>query len=164
MLKTLISHLHAIAAILLALLGMLLVGDALYSVGMALWRRQDLIAAALDGIGAIVVGIAVVDVAGYLLDEEVDRERELRSSREARASLTKFLTIVTIAITLEALVAVFKSARDAIPDLIYPAALFSSAVLAVVGLGAHQWLSRASERLVPPDDRRAEMDAEKSPD
>jgi hypothetical protein len=93
----------------------------------------------------VVIGIAVFDVAKFLIEEEVLRSRELRSSREARQSLTKFMTIIVIATSLEGLVLVFEVDSERIERMLYPVILLGISVVALVGLGIFQWLSRASE-------------------
>ena len=73
---------------------------------------------------------------------------------EARRSLTKFITIIVIAASLEALVMVFETSRTDVTKSIYPAALFAAAMFALVRSGLFQWLS---SRIAPPPDggRRA---------
>ena len=92
--------------------------------------------AVLDVLGYIIVAIAVFDVAKYLFEDEVRRGEEKRSAAEARRSLTKFLSTIVIALFLEALVVVFKTARTDVAQLVYPTMLLVAAVLVLVGLGA----------------------------
>ncbi len=100
----------------------------------------------LDSVGLMIIGFAVVETAKFFFEEEILRKRELRSALESRSSLTKFITIIVIAASLEALVMVFRTSQEDISLTIYPAALFAAATLALVGLGAYQWLS---SRIVP---------------
>jgi len=58
-----------------------------------------------------VVAMAVFDVSRFLLEEEVFRNRELGSPTEARVTLTKFFVIISIAVSLEALVFIFDAAK-----------------------------------------------------
>ena len=88
------------------------------------------------------------------------RQRELRSAVEARRSLTKFITIVVIAASLEALVMIFEASRTELERSVYPAILFGVAMFALVALGAFQWLS--SRIAVPPEE--AEEEGEESLD
>lgn len=101
----------------------------------------DAVGAILDGIGLLIIGFAVVETAKVIAEEEIIRDRELRSPRESRRSLTKFVTILVIAASLEALVMVFKTNREGIELAIYPAALFIAAMFALIALGLYQWLS-----------------------
>lgn len=95
----------------------------------------------LDGIGLAIIGFAVIETAKFVAEEEILRDKELRSAVESRRSLTKFITIIVIAATLEALVMIFKASRANIEEAVYPAILFMAAMIALVSLGSYQWLS-----------------------
>jgi hypothetical protein len=100
----------------------------------------------MNGVGLLIVSLAIIDVAKFVVEENVVRERELRSAGEARRSLTKFMTIIIIALSLEAVVGIFEAGREKnFEQLLYPAAVMVVAVLALVGLGAFQFLSRLSQ-------------------
>ena len=105
---------------------------------------------------AFIVAIAVFDVAKYIFEDEVRRGSERRSASEARRSLTKFLSTIVIALFLEALVVVFKTAREDVALLVYPTALLIAAVLVLVGLGAFQRFSASVEEKVGDDDEAEE--------
>lgn len=103
--------------------------------------------AALDAIGLLIIGFAVVETAKFIAEEEIFRDRELRSSMESRRSITKFTTIIVIAMSLEALVMVFKTSSDDVTQAIYPALLFVAAMFALLALGVYQYLS---SRIIRP--------------
>ena len=114
----------------------------------------------LESVGLIIVSVAIFDVSKFLIEEEVLRDRELRSVREARRSLTKFMTIIIIAISLEALVIVFETTREHVQLLLYPSLLLLSAVLALVGLGFFQWLSSKADVMLPRESPTSEQEAQ----
>ena len=99
----------------------------------------------LDSIGLIVISLAVLDVSKYLMEEEVLRDRELRSALEARRTLTKFMVIICIAVSLEAVVYISMAGKEGVQNLVYPAILLLSAVAVMVGLGAYQKMSGTIE-------------------
>jgi hypothetical protein len=107
---------------------------------------QRLDFAMLDAIGYVVISIAVFDVAKYLIEEEVMREREMRRAGETGQSLTRFVATIIIATLLEAIVITFKTARDQVPQLIYPVLLVFAGVALMVGLGVFQRLIARVER------------------
>lgn len=116
----------------------------------------------MNSVGLVIVSIAILDLGKFVVEENVVRERELRSPVEALFSLTKFMTIIIIALSLEAVVAIFEAGREkAFSDLIYPAAVMVTAVTALVGLGAFQLLSRRAQHEaggrqdVEPADRKS---------
>lgn len=139
-------YLGIAVALLLIVIGVILF--SLWDVWRAFASGQQILKAMLEAIGLTVLALAVIDVSKYLLDEEVMRERELRATSEARAALTKFLTIVTIAISLEAVVLIFEATKSgAIETLVYPVLLLFAVVAIVAALGLYQWLSAKTERL-----------------
>ena len=65
-----------------------------------------------------------------------------KTPAKQRETLIKFLVIISIAVSLEALVFIFDAGKKDITNLIYPTFLLVAAVLVVVGLGAYQKLTR----------------------
>ena len=110
--------------------------------------------------------MAVFEVAKFLLEEELIRERELRSITDVRLSLTKFFTIIIIVLSLEGIVLVFEVKLDHIEQLIYPTALMGIAILALVGLGLFRWLTNpaaADANLHRAEERIAQSDSPSGP-
>lgn len=142
----------ATVAAILMLLAIVLAADALFQFVRAAWTGGAVGVAALVGIGYVVVAVAVYDVAKYLIEEEVVRAREMRVASEARRSLTRFISTITIAVFLEALVTVFRVSKENVPQLIYPAILLFVGILLVLGLGLYQRLSVMVEKEVGPKD------------
>jgi hypothetical protein len=141
------------ASIALMVLAVVMIGDAMLEFMKVLRTDRNFSIAALTGISYVVVAIAVFDVAKYFFEEEVIRARELRVASETRRSLTRFISIVAIAIFLEALLTVFNAIQDKISDLIYPTLLLIAAILMVIGLGVFQRLSAIVEQQVDQRDR-----------
>ena len=141
--------------ILYFVIALTLLGIALAVIGYSLldvWREirgaGDAVRALLDAVALTVLALAVIDVSKYLLDEEVIRSRELRAAGEARRTLTKFLTIISIAVSLEALVLIFGAAKgNTTGHVVYAGLLLFAVVALVVALGVYQWLSAKTEQL-----------------
>lgn len=131
---------YVVATIFLMVLAFMLMLMAIWEIVHS-FAAGNFVPAILSAISLLIIGFAVVETAKFIAEEEILRERELRSSTESRRSLTKFITIIVIAASLEALVMVFKANREAIHLAFYPAALFMSAMFALMALGAYQWLS-----------------------
>jgi hypothetical protein len=101
----------------------------------------------MNGVGLLIVSLAIADVAKFVVEENVTRDRELRAPAEALRSLTKFMTIIIIALSLEAVVGIFEAGREkSFNQMVYPALVMLAAVAALIGLGAFQFLSRRSQR------------------
>ena len=119
--------------------------NSIYNLGGTFFAPEgDIAAALLDGIGSVVVAIAVFDVAKYLIEEEVVRGREMRQASEARESLTKFLSTIVIAVFLEGLVIVFQT-KGEVEKMLYPTLLLFAGVALILALGAYQHLSATVE-------------------
>ena len=135
---------YAAAAFALASFAVALLAIAAYRLVAAASRDWNILHQTLECIGLVTIAIAVFEVGKFMVEEELIRERQLRSVLEARRSLTKFLTIVIITLSLEGLVLVFETKLEHVAELIYPTALLMVAVLAVVGLGVFQRLTSDS--------------------
>lgn len=132
---------YILASVILLLISLSMMGYGVWQVWDVMHHPDLLVEHLLDSVGLIVIAIAVFDVVKYLMEEEVLRNRELRSTREARRTLTKFLVIICVAVSLEALVFIFGAGRKEVQDLLYPTLLLAVAVLLMVGLGVYQRLS-----------------------
>lgn len=154
-----VKLLDIVVRVFLVVATLLLLGLAAYLVGFSAWellrsvRSPDPTDHILGAISLIVIAFAVMELSKFVAEEGIERQRELRSAREARRSLTKFITIIVIALSLEALVMAFKASRGDIRNAIYPAALFMTAVFALIGLGLYQYLSDKVEP-ARPEERR----------
>lgn len=126
---------YFLVSLSLMLISLCMMGVAAHDVWQAFNDQTRLVVALLDAVGFIVIAMAVFDVSKFLLEEEVLKHRELGSPQEARVTLTKFLVIISIAVSLEALVFIFDAARTDITLLVYPTFLLIAVVLLVVGLG-----------------------------
>lgn len=100
----------------------------------------------LNSVSAIIISAAVLDLGKFIVEEELVRGRDLRSTKEVRASLTKFMTIILIAMSLESLVMIFEvSTPDDFSDIVYPTLLMATTVFALIGIGMFQMLTRKAE-------------------
>jgi hypothetical protein len=77
----------------------------------------------------------------------------MRLASEARRSLTKFVSAITIAVFIEALVMVFREGNKDIAMVLYPAVILLLGILTILGLGLYQRLSADVEAEVEATDR-----------
>jgi tellurite resistance protein TehA-like permease len=151
----------AIAGALLAA-SVLLIGVAIWRTTTGFWTGDAALETMLDGIGLIIIAVAVADVGKFLFEEEVVSDRELRRPAEARGSLTKFMTIIIIALSLESLVLITKASRTNMSDIVYPGLLILLAILAMVGLGVFQKLSQNVTVSIPAEKDESDKAAAKT--
>ncbi|WP_209316474.1 general glycosylation pathway protein [Halomonas salinarum] len=133
---------YGLISLSLGVISLTMMGVALWDIWLSLHEKTLLIAALLNAIGLIVIGMAVFDVSKFLLEEAVFSSSATKSPEKQRQTLIKFLAIIVIAISLESLVFVFDAGSKDITTLIYPTFLLISAILLVVGLGVYQNLTR----------------------
>ncbi|EGG99631.1 hypothetical protein imdm_882 [gamma proteobacterium IMCC2047] len=141
---------YLFAAIILASIALFIMGWSAYEVIEHAMSSQALdkgfISKQLEAVGAVIIAVAILDVSKYMIEEEVLRNKELRSPKEARETLTKIMVIVSIAVSIEALIYIFKAGTEDIKLLIYPGFLMICAILVIVGLGVYQKLSITTEK------------------
>jgi hypothetical protein len=147
----------AVAAALLCILSVCMVGAALWDLIEDLGAGRAMLPLTLRAIGLVTIAVAVFDVGIFFAEEELVRVRELRSVTEARRSLTKFMSIIIIAVCLEAIVLVLETKSSRTDQIIYPTLLLLVAVIAVIALGLFQRLSR--DGAAPGEVRRRDVDA-----
>ncbi len=135
----------------LLLAAVLLIGIAVTRVFGGFWTGEGALDNMLDAIGLVIIAVAVADVGKFLFEEEVISDRELRRPAEARGSLTKFMTIIIVALSLESLVLITKASRETPANIVYPALLMLVAVAALVGLGLFQKLSHRVTAAIPAE-------------
>jgi uncharacterized membrane protein YidH (DUF202 family) len=136
---------YGLISISLVLISLTMMVVAVWGIWVSVDEKTLLVKALLDAIGLIVIGMAVFDVSKFLLEEEVFQSGGAKSPTKQRETLLKFLVIIAIAVSLEALVFIFDAGKKEISNLIYPTFLLIAAVLVVVGLGAYQKLTRDEE-------------------
>ena len=95
----------------------------------------------LDSVGYTIIAVAVFQVANNLFDTEV------RSSRDTdvRGSTSKFVSTISVAILLEAPVAVFKASQESLSLMLYPTLLLLGGIALMVGLGVYLHLTKSAE-------------------
>ncbi|AOO65020.1 hypothetical protein [Sulfurospirillum halorespirans] len=142
----LLNSIHLFAALLLIIMSLLIMGWAVYEVIASIPLKGEFIPRMLQSVGAIVISAAIIDVAQYMIEEEVFMNKELRDPREARRTLTKIIVIITIAVSIEGLVYIFKAGTESMTLLIYPAFLLFVSAILIVALGVYQKLSATIER------------------
>ncbi|MHC4270635.1 MAG: hypothetical protein ACYSTS_19565 [Planctomycetota bacterium] len=135
--ERIVTFIYAFAGTLLLSVALVIMGLSVWDIAIHFKPVEALRAALLNGVGAVVISIAIFDVARYVFEE---------TPVAATETLKKMFVIISIAISLEGLVYIFKSGAEDISLLIYPAIIIMTSVLAMVGLGIYQWLTAKAEK------------------
>ena len=122
-------------------------GWSVYDVITTVGNTTEYIPLLLQAVGAVIISAAIIDVAQYMMEEEVFLDKELRDPEEARKTITKIIVIITIAISIEGLVYMFKAGTKDLSLLVYPALLIVVSAILIVALGLYQRLSATIEKV-----------------
>ena len=141
------AFVHLIAALVLITLSLLIMGWSVYDVVSNIGATTEFIPLMLQSVAAIIISAAIIDVAQYMIEEEVFLNKELRDPEEARKTITKIIVIITIAVSIEGLVYMFKAGTKDISLLLYPALLIVVSAILIVALGVYQKLSATIEKV-----------------
>lgn len=134
-----------IGCVILFLIAIAIIFTAVVSIYKDATDGQFTVYKLLDEVGLIVFAIAVIDVAKYLLTEEVLKESDDRNPKEARRTLTKFAVIIATALSLEGLVLTIETAKNDVTQILYPMSLLLVSILFIIGIGIYQKLNASSE-------------------
>lgn len=153
---------YTLASLVLMAFAAVLVATGPVSLINALIKGEPFVTAMVNSLGYLILSLAVFDVARYVYDEEVKRGREMRKASETRRSITKFITVIIIAVLMDALVALSKAGQGALDQLVYPVVLIAGGVALLLGLGIFQRLSATVEEKVGAADDADEADEAKA--
>lgn len=143
---------YTLTSLVLMAFALVLVATGPVSLISALLRGEPFVTAMVNSLAYLILSLAVFDVARYVYDEEVKRGREMRKAAETRRSITKFITVIIIAVLMDALVALSKAGQGELSQLVYPVVLILGGVGLLLGLGVFQRLSATVEEKVGADD------------
>ena len=152
--------LYSIASLTLILAAFSLAGKALYEVYVSVLVEGKIDKDILNAITYTVIAIAVCDVGRFLVAEEVEHEKRLHSLAEIRKTITRFMVVISIALSLEGLVGVFEAGNSNMTEVVYPIAIVICAILVLVALGFYQRFSVETEiKLLKVKDQLSEDDS-----
>ena len=137
---------YLIAAFVLVCLSIAIMGFSIHEVVINFNQEHGFIGLMLQSVGAIIISAAILDVAQYMVEEEVLMNKELRNPEEARRTITKILVIISIAVSIEGLVYIFKAGIKDLSLLVYPSLLILVSAFLVISLGIYQKLSVVIEK------------------
>jgi putative Mn2+ efflux pump MntP len=119
---------------------------SIYEVISGIKNEIAFIPSMLQSVAAIIIASAIIDVAQYMMEEEVFKDKELRDPQEARRTITKIIVIITIAVSIEGLVFIFKAGTKDLSLLLYPALIILVSAILIIALGIYQKLSATIEK------------------
>jgi hypothetical protein len=109
----------------------------------------------LEGIASLTIAVAALELGQTILEEEVQREAHISAPTRVRRFLSRFMIVIVVSLSIEALVAVFHFVQED-PGLLPNAAwigLVAAGLLASWGVFIH--FNRGAEQLEPEAMERA---------
>ena len=148
-----LDNLQVFSSVSLGVIGVFLIVYSFYDITVGFFSAytEETTTLLLSNLSLIIIAIAILDVAKYVVEEAIARSAEIKSPREARQTLTKFIVIVFVAISLETIVNIFLASKQDFSQLVYPSLLLFTNTLLLVGLGIYQRFSTYVERRVDVD-------------
>ncbi len=154
----LLAVLHGLVALSFAAAGVLLIGSAghhLWSaVGMGL-RDPAASLAVIEAIGLLAIALVALEITQTVVEEEIVREANISAPTRVRRYISRFLAVVVVALSVEALVATFAAQHQDAAGLPHAASIGFAAAALLVGWGAFIWFNRSAEDIEPDAMRKA---------
>jgi hypothetical protein len=114
--------------------------------------------AVLESIALLTVAVAALELGQTILEEEVQREAQMSAPTRVRRFLSRFMIVLVVALSIEALVAVFQFSHEAPAHLPYAAAIGLMAAALLVAWGLFVWLNQSVELLEPEAMKQAKQE------
>ena len=142
-------------------ISLLFVGCALALIGLAafeLWQGiqpassfslSQRLNAVLESIALLTVAVAALELGQTIIEEEVQREAQMSAPTRVRRFLSRFMIVLVVALSIEALVAVFQYSHEAPAHLPYAASIGLTAAALLAAWGLFVWLNQGAEQLEP---------------
>jgi len=117
--------------------------------------------AVLEGIALLTVAVAALELGQTLLEEEVQREVHMSAPTRVRRFLSRFMVVLVVSLSIEALVLVSQSSHEDPSQLLYAAAVGVMAAALLMAWGVFIKLNRSAEELEPEAMEQAKKEDEK---
>ena len=142
-----ISMLFVVSAFaLLAFAGIELLDAVIPAAGRTIDMRIDFV---LNSIALLTIAVAALELGQTILEEEIQRESQMSAPTRVRRFLSRFLVVLVVALSIEALVAAFRFSRDDPTKLVYAAAIGLMAAALLAAWGVFLKLNLGAELLEP---------------
>lgn len=125
--------------------------------GLSLQSAQMVI----EAIGLLAAAVVALQIAQTIVEEEVLRDAHISAPTRVRRFLSRFMVVLIVALTIEALVASFRAVHEELADLTPVAMMIAGTGVLLAGWGVFIRLNRAAEELEPDAMEDAKREDEK---
>jgi hypothetical protein len=157
---------HFLISVLFVACAATLIVFAIHMLSQAIWPAPGAqlyarLNAVLETIALLTISVASLELGETIIEEEVQREAQMSAPTRVRRFLSRFLIVLVVALSIEALVAVFKFVHED-PSQLPNAAFVGWAAAALLGAwGIFVKLNLGAERLEPEALQRAKAEDRK---
>ena len=96
----------------------------------------------------LTLGLAIFDLAKTILEEEVLMHKDIFRHSSTRRTITRFIAAILIAVSIEALLLMFKSALGGGDQIYFGVLMMFAAIGLLIGLGIYVYLGAKAEQLM----------------
>jgi len=115
----------------------------------------------IEALGLLTVAVVALQIAQTIGEEEVIREAHISGPTRVRRFLSRFMTVIVVAVAIEGLVATFKAMREDLGLLPYAASLLIAVGILLASWGLFIRWNRYAEELEPEAMRQAKQEDRK---
>lgn len=138
-----VSGLFAVAGVLLYAAGAEMI--SLWHIGSS---KEDLHMKPFGVIIFLTLALAIFDLGKTILEEEVLMHKDIFRHSSTRRTITRFIAAILIAVSIEALLLMFKAALGVNGDILSAVGMMLTAVGLLVGLGIYVYLGAQAEAIL----------------
>ena len=140
--------------------------------GLQLWqgiqpwgglRLDERLHTVLDSIAVLTVAVAALELGQTILEEEVQREAQMSAPTRVRRFLSRFMVVLVVSLSIEALVAVFQFNHEQPTHLPYAATIGLMAAALLAAWGVFIRLNRSAEDVEPQAMAQVQREDEQVP-
>ena len=103
----------------------------------------------IEAVGLLAAAVVALQISQTIAEEEVLRDAHISGPTRVRRFLSRFLVVVVVALTIEALVATFKAAHEDAAHMLYAASMVFAAGVLLAGWGLFVRMNCHAEQLEP---------------
>jgi hypothetical protein len=109
----------------------------------------------LEALALVTVALAALELGETIIEEQVQREAQMSAPTRARRFLSRFMVVLVVALSIEALVLVFKYSHEDPAHIPYATMVAFAAAGLIAAWAVFIRLNRAAEELEPEAMRQA---------
>lgn len=112
----------------------------------------------LESIGLLTIAVAALELGQTILEEEVQRQAHMSTPTRVRRFLSRFMIVIVVSLSIEALIAVFQFVHEDPSHLVQAALIAVAAAVLLAAWGVFVKFNRSVEELEPEAMERAKRE------